>query len=85
MTDCKQSLSEVQRRLKDDLAYVEAELAALEPEPEPAPPGEKAIAADDFVRAIVMNTHLSWRSTVWGQPAWRDIRGAWLPPKTAPH
>jgi hypothetical protein len=31
--------------------------------------------ADSFVDFISVQTHLNWRDTVWGQPAWRPLLG----------
>jgi hypothetical protein len=38
-----------------------------------SPSKESALMADTMVRRVSINTHLSWRSTLWGNRAWRTL------------
>lgn len=70
--DFRASLLAISDRLQRDVDFVDAELAKYPAES--TSPVEQAIAADGFVQRVVMNTHLNWRTSVWGQnPAWRDM------------
>jgi hypothetical protein len=63
----KDVLLEIEAALHGGLDYVEAELAKLD-----GGTGMQAIWSDDLVEAASVNTHLNWRSTVWGQGAWKQ-------------
>src|SRR5262245_35318513 len=63
MTDYRQTLLDVRSQLTNTISFIDASMS------------EKAMdSADGFVARISLNTHLTWRKTIWGQqPAWRDL------------
>jgi hypothetical protein len=64
----KDVLLEIEAALHGGLDHVETELAKLDNDA-----GQQAIWSDDFVEAASINTHLNWRSSVWGtNPAWKQ-------------
>jgi hypothetical protein len=72
----KEVLTEIAAALHKGVDYVEAEIAKLNGNPDSGgggSTGTQAIWSDDLVEQTSINTHINWRSSVWGtNPAWKQ-------------
>jgi hypothetical protein len=63
-------LIDIAAALTGGLDWVKAEIAKIDGNG--GSTGSQAIWSDDLIEATSINTHLNWRSTVWGQGAWKQ-------------